>query len=123
MEAEAGRPKIGPNGEVGGFSKGFSSTRVVSISLIKPIFDESPESRKPVKPGNLLAFRKLSPGVGYRDLYYSQSPFQKLRRDLGLEVESVAFNLYALDCCGFKQLVTGLHIGYGSSVENIGNPG
>src|SRR5262245_270199 len=98
--------------------------RECTVPLVrKPVFDQRPDRRKTIAPGDLLAFRKASARV--RDRYFGnpQSALENLSRNFWLEVKTVAFNPDSLDRLAPEELVASLHVSDRSTVKKVGDPG
>src|SRR5215813_9262521 len=82
----------------------------VSPSLIssihKSVFDQGPDGRDTIAPGNFLAFRKISAVIRDRHLVEFVIALEDLGGDLGLEIEAVRSDLDVFDHVGAENFVT-----------------
>ena len=88
---------------------------------MKSIFDQCPQSGDTVTPSDLLAVAEISPRVGNRNLDNFKPSLHQLGCDLRFKIEAITVDRNVLDRLSGKQLVTGLHVGNGSTVEQIGD--
>src|SRR5262249_838051 len=87
---------------------------LVSLSSIRSIhesiFDQGPDGRETVAPGDFLAFRKIAAVIRDRHLIEFVFALEDFGGDLRLEIEAVRPDLEVFDHVGAEDFVTGLHI-------------
>ena len=83
---------------------------MVIKSIHEAVLDQSPDRRKPVAPGDFLAFRKIASVIGDRHLVEFMFALEYFGSYLRLEIEAVRLDLEIFDHVGAKDFVTGFHV-------------
>src|SRR5215813_11857595 len=100
-------------------------TPLVPLSFIRSIhesiFDQGPDGRETVAPGDFLAFRKIAAIIRDRHLVEFVFALEDFGGDLRLEIEAVRPDLEVFDHVGAEDFVTGLHIRENRVVKQIGD--